>query len=81
MKEILIKVQGNDEAGFEVPLQPGQTSGEVLEGLGLHGYILSYPNSTKFFGNEEVLYPNVVDGDKLVATTPARVGVALPSGR
>ena len=81
MKELFIKVQGSDEDGFDVELQPGQTAGEVLQGLGLQGYMLSFPNSTKFFGNEEVLYPNVVSGEKLTATTPAKVGVALPTGR
>ena len=77
MKEIAIKASGTDSdtEPLDVKLQPGQTAGEVLEGLGLQGYILSFPNSNRFFGNEEVLYPNVVDGDKLQATTPAKVGV------
>jgi hypothetical protein len=74
-KQISIKVMGNTEDPLDVIIQPGQTAGEVLEGLGLQGFILSFPNSTKFFGNEEVLYPAVVDGDKLQATTKAQVGV------
>ena len=81
MKQIAIKVAGNESDPYDVYLQPGQTAGEVLEGLGLQGYRLSFPNnSTKFFGNDEVLYPSVVDGEKLEATTLTKVGVPL-SGR
>ena len=74
-KDISIKVLGTESDPIDIILQPGQTAGELLEGLGLQGYILSFPNSTKFFGNEEVLYPHVVAGEKLEATTPAKVGV------
>jgi hypothetical protein len=51
----------------------------VLKQLSLQGYILSFPNSQRFFGNEEPIYSQVVDGDKLVATTPAQVGVVQMS--
>jgi hypothetical protein len=75
-KQIAIKVLGTDvdAAPIDINLQPGQTAGEVLAGLGLQGYILRFPSSSRFFGREEVLYPNVVDGEKLEATTPAQVG-------
>jgi hypothetical protein len=73
-KQIAIKVAGSDAELEDIELQPGQTAAEVLEGLGLQGYILSFPNSNRFFGAEEVLYPHVVEGDKLLATTPAKVG-------
>ena len=76
MKQIAVKVMGTDEEPRDVELQPGQTAGEVLEGLGLQGYILSFPNSNRFFGHEEPIYASVVEGDKLVATTPAQVGVS-----
>jgi hypothetical protein len=78
MKQIAIKVAGTESDPYDVYLQPGQTAGEVLEGLNLHGFVLSFPNNaTKFFGNDEVLYPSVVDGEKLEATTLTRVGVRL----
>jgi hypothetical protein len=77
MKQIAIKVAGNESAPYDVDLLPGQTAEEVLKGLNLQGFRLSFPNSTKFFGNEEVLYPLVVDGDKLQATTHTKVGVTL----
>jgi|RhiMetdeSRZDD1v2_1073273.scaffolds.fasta_scaffold480364_2 hypothetical protein len=77
MKQIAIKVAGTESDPYDIYLQPGQTAGEVLEGLNLQGYRLSFPNSTKFFGDTEVLYPAVVDGEKLEATTLTKVGVRL----
>jgi hypothetical protein len=73
-KQIAVKVAGAEGEPVDIQLQPGQTAGEVLGQLGLQGYILSFPNSQRFFGNEETIYTQVVDGDKLVATTPAQVG-------
>jgi hypothetical protein len=76
MKHLAVKVLGTESDPLDIQIQPGQTAGEVLGQLGLSGYMLSFPNSTKFFANEEPIYASVVDGDKLVATTPAQVGVA-----
>ena len=75
MKTVAIKVAGTEGEPLDIQIQPGQTAGEVLGQLSLQGYILSFPNSSRFFGNEEPIYSQVVDGDKLVATTPAQVGV------
>jgi hypothetical protein len=79
MKTVAIKVAGTEGDPLDVQLQPGQTAGEVLKQLSLQGYILSFPNSQRFFGNEEPIYSQVVDGAKLVATTPAQVGVVQMS--
>jgi hypothetical protein len=79
MKTVAIKVAGTESEPLDIQIQPGQTAGEVLGQLGLQGYILSFPNSSRFFGNEEVLYTAVVDGDKLTATTPAQVGALAGS--
>jgi len=76
MKVVSVKVAGNEAEPLDIQIQPGQTAGEVLSQLGLSGYILSFPNSNRFFGNEEPIYASVVDGDKLIATTPAQVGVS-----
>jgi hypothetical protein len=74
MKTVAIKVAGSEQEPLDIQIQPGQTAGEVLGQLGLQGYILSFPNSNRFFGNEEPIYSQVVEGDKLAATTPAQVG-------
>jgi hypothetical protein len=76
MKQVAVKVAGTEAEPLDIQIQPGQTAGEVLSQLGLSGYILSFPNSNRFFANEEPIYASVVDGDKLIATTPAQVGVS-----
>jgi hypothetical protein len=78
MKQVAVKVLGTEADPLDIQIQPGQTAGEVLNQLGLSGYWLSFPNSNRFFGNEEPIYASVVDGDKLVATTPAQVGAIRP---
>jgi hypothetical protein len=80
VKQVAVKVSGSEAEPLDVQIQPGQTAAEVLSQLGLQGYILSFPNSNRFFGNEEPIYSQVVDGDKLVATTPAQVGVLVNAG-
>src|SRR5436189_2493347 len=52
----------NEAEPLDIQIQPGQTAGEVLRQLGLSGYILSFPNSSQFFANEEPIYASVVDG-------------------
>jgi hypothetical protein len=79
MKTVAIKVAGSEQEPLDIQIQPGQTAGEVVSQLGLQGYLLSFPNSSRFFGNEEPMYASVVDGDKLVATTPAQVGALAGS--
>jgi hypothetical protein len=56
-------------------IQPGTTAHEVLSQLGLEGYLLSPKGAQTYFGDDENLYPKVVDGDLLYATTEAEVGV------
>jgi hypothetical protein len=75
MKSLAVKIAGSETPPMDVTIKPGTTSGEILSQLNLQGYLLSTgPNSRQFFGDDEVIYPLVVDGDKLYATTPADVG-------
>lgn len=84
MKIIAIKVAGTERDPIDREIMPGTTAGEILADIGLTGYLLSAgPNSSRFFADEEVIYPLVNDGDKLYATTKAEVGdsqgrVSLP---
>ena len=76
MKELAIKVAGTEDDPIDTTLYPGTTVGEILAQHNLQGYLLSTgPDSRRFFGDDENLYPLVVDGDKLFATTKALVGV------
>jgi hypothetical protein len=76
VKRIAIKVAGNDTDPIDTIIYPGTTAAEILAEHSLQGYLLSLPNSHKFFGNDEVIYPFVGDGDKLQAMTHLEVGIS-----
>jgi hypothetical protein len=78
MKTVYVKIAGSEREGMEIRIKPGTTAGDVLRDLNLTGYLLSLgPNSRQFWGEDEPIYPQVQDGDKLYATTPAEVGNQL----
>lgn len=72
MKHVAIKVAGADREPIDCRLQPGTTTRELLADGHLVGYLLS--NAERFFSENDNLYPVVVEGDLLYATTPAEVG-------
>jgi hypothetical protein len=75
LKHVSIVVAGSNRGHQDVTIQPGTTPHDVLSQLGLEGYLLSTKGATTYFGDDENLYPKVVDGDLLFATTEADVGV------
>lgn len=75
MKRIAVVVAGSTRGPQDVTIQPGTTAHEVLNQLGLEGYLLTTKGGTTYFGDDENLYPKVFDGDLLYATTEAEVGV------
>ena len=75
MKRLAVVVAGSTRGPQDVTIQPGTTSHEVLSQLSLDGYLLSAKGSQTYFGDDENLYPQVLDGDLLYATTAAEVGV------
>jgi hypothetical protein len=76
MKRIAIKVAGSESDPIDRTIKPGTTAGEILADIGLAGYLLSSgPTSNRFFAEDENVYIQVGDGDKLYATTPADVGI------
>jgi hypothetical protein len=78
MKRIAVKVAGSEQEPHDITIKPGTTSSDILNQLNLPGYLLSTSaGSSQFFGEDEVVYPVVRDGDKLFATTPAEVGNQL----
>jgi hypothetical protein len=75
MKDICVKIGGSEQPPIDRRIAPGTTAGELLADLGLSGYLLSSgPNSKRFWGDDENLYPLVQDGDKVFATSTAEVG-------
>jgi hypothetical protein len=75
MKRLSLVVAGSTRGAQDVTIQAGTTAHEVLNQLGLEGYLLSAKGSNTYFGDDENLYPKVLDGDLLYATTTAEVGV------
>jgi hypothetical protein len=54
MKRIAVKVAGNTAGPRDVMLNPGTTAAEILRELNLEGYLLSLPNSDRFFAATEL---------------------------
>ena len=75
MKRATIVIAGTTRGPQDVTIQPGTTPHEVLSQLGLNGYLLSTKGANTYFGDDENLYPKIVDGDLLYATSTAEVGV------
>jgi hypothetical protein len=74
-KRIAVKIAGSEREPLDLTIKPGTTIADILTQLNLQGYLLSTgPNSSHFYGDDELVYPNVTDGGKLWATTPADVG-------
>lgn len=74
-------IAGSTRGPQDVTIQPGTTSRDVMTQLGLEGYLLSAKGSNTYYGDDENLYLQVLDGDLIYATTAAEVGVLLPVGR
>src|SRR5437879_3101093 len=75
-KRIAVVVSGAPEQDRlrEVTIEPGTRAIDILNGLGLHNYMLSRDGSGEFYANEEELYSTIEDGAKLRATSRATVG-------
>ena len=72
-KSLTIVLAGGGEPR-EAVIEPGTTVKDLKRELGLGGFWLSKPGSDEFLGDSEVVYPLLQDGDKLVASLPAKVG-------
>jgi hypothetical protein len=79
MKSIAVKIAGNAEREpLDITIKPGTTCSDILNQLNLPGYLLTpSPTSRQFFGSDEVVYPQLQDGDKIYAISPADVGNVL----
>jgi hypothetical protein len=75
MKRISVVIAGSTRGAQDLTIQPGTTSRDVMTQLGLEGYLLSAKGGNTYFGDDENLYPQVLDGDLLYATSSAEVGV------
>lgn len=71
MRRIAVVIAGSTRGPQDLTIQPGTTAHQVLSQLGLEGYLLSAKGSQTYFGDNENLDLQVLDGDLLYATTPA----------
>jgi hypothetical protein len=73
LKRISLVIAGSTRGPQDVTIQPGTTAHEVLSQLGLNGYLLSAKGGQTYYGDDENLYPQVLNGDLIYATTAAEV--------
>lgn len=68
-----VAVFSGDEI-IDVTVPPGATARDVLIGAGLPSDYFLSPRDGDKFGDAELVYPRIVDGDKLHASVKATVG-------
>lgn len=80
-KQLAVKVAGTDEI-YDMEVEPGTTPHEILNapdiGLG-NDYDLSPGGGQEIFGQNQNIYPEVEDGQKLIATTNPSGGQKKPA--
>jgi len=64
-KHVSILLTGSGEQRHAVQILRGVTVRDLLEQLGLEGHLTKFGETTPF-GENEVLYPRIEDGDKLI---------------
>ena len=75
MKRVAVVVAGSGQIR-DIQMQPGTSVSDVLQQLGLQGYLLSKGPNEPFLANADSLYDKVNDGEKIFASTKAEVGDA-----
>lgn len=72
MKSVVVTVAGTGE-GHDLTIEPGTTSQDILNQLGLKGYVLAKDNGRHVLGANENVYVAAQDGEKLIATAEITV--------
>jgi hypothetical protein len=73
-KRIAVVVVGTGKI-HDKSIKPGTTAGEVLASIPLDNRYWLAPNAdSPFWGRDEVIYPQVQDGQKVLATPKVEVG-------
>lgn len=73
MKNIVVQMAGSDQY-HDLTIEAGTTARDVLQQLGLQGYVLSKDNGQHTFGDTENVYASVDDGEKMHAAAKTDVG-------
>ncbi len=73
MKNIVVIVAGSGQH-HDLTIEAGTTARDILQQVGLQGYVLSKDAGQHAFGETENVYAAVDDGEKLHAATKTDVG-------
>jgi thiamine biosynthesis lipoprotein ApbE len=74
MKHVNVQKVGSEYKVWEIHIQPGATTSEILTELNMEHYQLAVsPNATEGFNEEEDVYAHINDGDTLYALTSTNV--------
>lgn len=73
MKNVVVIVAGSGQH-HDLAIEPGTNARDILEQVGLSGYVLSKDAGQHTFGEIENVYVAVDDGEKLYAAAKADVG-------
>jgi hypothetical protein len=77
MKRLAIGRPGTGDP-IDVNIEPGTTARDVIRQAGLEGFMLAKKpagdEAPISFATDEEIYTKVMDGEKLLAVTPAKVG-------
>jgi len=74
MKNVVVITAGTGNH-TDLTIEPGTTAKDILNQLNLSGYILSKDSGQHTFGENENVYANVDDGEKLHAVSKTDVGI------
>ena len=73
MKHLSVVIAGTGDIR-DIEIEPGTTTGDILNQLKLRDYLLSKGPNDPFFANADSVYDKVGDGEKIFASTKAEVG-------
>lgn len=75
-KKVFVKFAGRTRQPQEVFVGPGTSASELLEHLGLRGneFQISKGTPGTVFGRDEIVYPQIEDGDLIYCTSIVDAG-------
>ena len=73
MKNVVVVVAGSGQH-HDLAIEAGTTTRDILQQVGLQGYVLSKDAGQHPFGESENIYAAVDDGEKLYAAAKTDVG-------
>ncbi len=73
MKNVVVIVAGSGQH-HDLSIEAGTTARDILQQIGLQGFVLTKDGDHKSFGEDESVYEAITDGQKLYAASITDVG-------